>query len=335
MVRSVLILSAALGAFAQQARIVSAPPNYLPAPVDSNSPAFWRDGALHIFTSTGIPLLSRGSNQFLMEGEFVEQVDIARMDHVPVWIEAAWMDDDGTLFLWYHHEPGGVCPNGLTAPVIGAAVSYDGGRTIEDLGVVLQAAEPPNCAAKNGFFAGGHGDGSVIKHTDGSFYIFFTTYSGGTASQGVAMARMSYEDRFNPAGAVWKYWEGGWNEPGLGGRVTPILPAKVAWEREDADSFWGPSLHWNTSLGSYVMLLNRACCKPGWPQEGIYASFNRDLANPNGWSAPKQILKDIGFGPGWYPQVLGYGPEDTDKQAGQKARLYIGGVSLWEIEFAP
>jgi hypothetical protein len=75
--------------------------------------------------------------------------------------------------------------------------------------------------------------------------------------------------------------------------------------------------------------MNRSCCSSGWPQEAIYVTFNADLADPAGWSEPKAIL--AGFG--WYPQVLGLEPGETDSVAGQRARLWIYGYSDWEIEF--
>ena len=330
----ILLCALALPLLAQRASVRQASPEYLPAPVDSNSPAFWVDGQLNILTSTGMVLLSRGSSLFFQNE--TDAVDLEGQQHIPVWVEAAWLDDDGTLLLWYHHEPGGICPsNGLTQPVIGAAVSYDGGRSMIDLGVVLTAADLPSCDAKNGYFAGGHGDFSVFRHSDGSFYFYFSNYGGDVSVQGIAVARMAYEDRFQPQGAVWKYFQGEWNEPGLGGQVTPIIRTKVAWQLENTDSFWGPSIHWNTHLGTYVMLLNHSCCEPGWKQEGIYVSFNGDLSNPEGWSAPQLVLKDFGFGPAFYPQIQGLEQDGTDKQAGRVARLYVHGVSHWEIEFTP
>ena len=77
------------------------------------------------------------------------------------------------------------------------------------------------------------------------------------------------------------------------------------------------------------MLLNHACCHPGWPQTGIYISYNADLSNPAGWKQPIRILKDSG----WYPQILGLGPGETDSVAGEVARLYIYGHSYREIVF--
>ena len=73
-----------------------------------------------------------------------------------------------------------------------------------------------------------------------------------------------------------------------------------------------------------------------WPQEGIYAVFNPDLSNPETWTQPQRILagKDIGFSPGFYPQVLGLETGETDTLAGEAARLYIKGFSRWKIVFS-
>jgi hypothetical protein len=140
---------------------------------------------------------------------------------------------------------------------------------------------------------------------------------------------MPYWRRFRPAGAVTKYYSGVWTEPGIKGRTTPIFPAKASWMDAAADSFWGPSIHWNTYLNSYVMLLNRSCCGPGFPQKAIYISFAPGLDDPAAWTGAKCILQDTG----WYPQVLGFGSQGTDTQAGRVARLYTYGHSRWEIIF--
>jgi hypothetical protein len=44
---------------------------------------------------------------------------------------------------------------------------------------------------------------------------------------------------------------------------------------------------------------------------------------------------DIGRHPGYYPQVLGLESDGTDTRAGQTARLYLMGISDWEITFDP
>lgn len=324
-------------ASAQSVTVQRAPAAQLPTHIDGNSPSFWNESGFNLFSSTGNPeMISTSASQF---GPFWSRnVDVARQQHIPLWIEAAWRDDDGTIFGWYHHEPGGICPGkGLTAPKIGAVISYDGGQTIEDLGIVLESGYGPNCNAENGFFAGGHGDFSVVldqnrKH----FYFLFTNYGGPASEQGVAIARLAFEDRFHPAGAVRKLYEGNWDEPGAGGRTSPIFPAARPWERSDADSFWGPAIHFNTYLQKYVILMNRACCSPGWPQEGIYYVFGTDVTDPGTWGPIKRLMSgdEIGYRPGYYPQVIGLGERETDSLAGERSRLYIQGGSTWELTFS-
>ena len=306
----------------------------IPTQVDGNSPSFWRDGQFRYLTSTGRPVILEGAGPLSLGGALPIALD--RMEHMPMWIESVWQDEDGTLYGWYHHEPGGLCVgNTLTAPEIGAAISRDGGSSFEDLGIVLKSGDPLDCNAKNGFFAGGHGDFSVILDRDRTyFYFLFTNYGGGVESQGIAVARLAFEDRGNPTGAVRKYYDGDWTEPGVGGRVTPAFPAAVSWQSEKTDSLWGPAISWNTYLEQYVILLNHACCATNWPQEGIFATFVSDLSNPSTWAAPYRILNNIGFGPGYYPQVVGLNDGETDSISGQAARLYIQGRSYWEIEFS-
>ncbi len=307
--------------------------------VDGNSPAFWeKDGRLKAYTSTGVPIAMRGSDLFNLRVSRPPLV--LPPDHYPLWIEAVWPDEDGSVYAWYHHEANGGCAyKGLVTPKIGALVSTDGGRTFLDLGIVLSSGDVPNCNAQNGFFAGGHGDFSVIPDQNHEyFYFLFTNYGGPASSQGVAMARMAFTDRASPVGNVHKYYMGDWSQPGLGGMVTPIFPAAVSWDRADTNSFWGPAVHWNAFLQRYVVLLNHACCKTGWPQEGIYLAFNPDLSDPTNWTDPAKILaaSNIGFAPGYYPQVFGTGPGpgETDTLAGEVARFFVKGVSKWEIVFS-
>lgn len=318
---------------ADRATVRSASPVQVPLKVDGNSPTFWLNGKFHYITSTGdSPTKARGADQFNLVPD--GDIHVEPSVHYPIWIEGVWVDEDGIIYGWYHHEPRGLCPdNGLTAPVIGAVVSYDGGSIYHDLGIVLKSSDPMDCTARNGFFGSGHGDFSVILDQDRQFFYFlFTNYGGDVSHQGIVTARLAFEDRKAPAGAVWKYHNGEWAEPGIGGQVTPILPTRVAWRNANADSFWGPAVHWNTYLQTYVVLLNRACCEPGWPQAGIHFTTNPDLAHPEKWIKPELILE--GAGVGFYPQVIGIGEGETDTLAGEVVRLYVHGKSEWEILFS-
>src|SRR5439155_24406033 len=88
--------------------------------VDSNSPGVWVNNTLHIYTST-VDVLSQASGVDLFSLHQTTSPFITPESHFPLWIESAWLDADGTVFAWYHHEPRNVCPNEeLTAPQIGA-----------------------------------------------------------------------------------------------------------------------------------------------------------------------------------------------------------------------
>src|SRR5262245_22186533 len=303
--------------------------------IDSNSPAEWDSaGNLFVFTSSQWPYRSSGPNLFNLSFPAQAVTIQPRADvRGGQWIEATFRAGDGALYGWYHNEPPGLCGGSrLTAPRIGALVSYDEGLSWQDLGIVLDA--PPgslDCSTKNFYFAGGNGDFSVILDQGGQyFYFFISTYHRQFDEQGVAVARMSSEDRDDPVVKVGNWRDGGWTEPGLGGRVTPTFPARIDWRRKNADAFWGGSVHFNTYLETYVMLLNRAVDK-NWAQEGVYISFNSNLEDPHAWSPPQRLPIDHQLG--WYPQVIGLDGGETDKLAGQVARLFITGRSFWEIVF--
>lgn len=301
----------------------------LPGRVDCNSPVHWFGDTLFIFTSAGHPYRSYGKDLFSLSEpqpvKFNNEVNGGR------WIESTIPAETCILYGWYHLEPFGICSGtNLTAPQIGALRSVDNGATWEDLGIVLKAPdESLDCNAQNGYFAGGHGDFCVVLDEEKKWlYFFFGNYGGELEKQGVCVARMLWEERDNPKGKVFKWHDGKWEEPGINGIATPILPATTAWQGSDCEAFWGTSIHYNTFLKCYVMMLNRAKGQ-GWKQEGIYISFNEDIANPEGWSEPEKIY-DGGL---WYPQVIGLGEKETDKLAGKIARFFMGGVSRYEIIF--
>jgi len=310
----------------------AAPPMKMPHAVDCNTPSHWDGDTFYVFNSTGHPYRSFGKNLFDLgpakEVQYDNTVNGGR------WIECTWRADDGTVYGWYHNEPGGMVPGTtLTAPKIGALRSGDNGATWKDLGVVLEARPgtlKPD--ADNGYFAGGNGDFCVMLDARGQWlYFFYGNYAGDVREQGVAVARMAWKDRDAPVGKVLKWYEGDFKQPGSGKRLTPTFPAFVAWERSDCNAFWGPSVHWNTHLNRYVMLLNRSKGK-GWVQEGIYVSYATDLADPLAWTKPEKILE----GGSWYPVVvgLGRGSKGTDKRAGRVARFFMGTESDAEIVFS-
>jgi len=89
---------------------------------------------------------------------------------------------------------------------------------------------------------------------------------------------------------TWKKWfEGGFTEPGLGGRATPL--PDLAKRRGG-----NPSVHWNTFLHRWVIVWHR------WAGD-LWIATSADLL---AWTAPKLLLdKPAGGGKVWYPTLIG------------------------------
>jgi len=263
-----------------------------------------------------------------------------------VWMEAVVADDGGTWYGYYHNEvPATICNRpDRTLPRIGAARSRDRGRTWEDLGIVLEApAGWHDCETPNRYFVGGVGDvGVMLDQNSRDLYLFFSQYSRVASAQGVAVARLPWANRDTPAGRVDVWVDGIWQPARRGSgdgegetwsfpAGTPLAAVSRPWHDADRvnDAFWGATVHWNTYLQQYVMLLNRAKDE-NFGQEGIYVSFAPSLDDHARWSPPQRILS----GGQWYPQVIGLEPaEGTDKAAGQRARFFMSGTSDYYLDF--
>lgn len=319
--------------------IEDAPVLKFPSGTDCNSPIWYKDGKMFILNSTGHPTRSSGQNiETLVRGEPI--IYNAWRDGGR-WIESVHQEPDGTLYGWYHNEPAHLVPASyqvgrqfpLTAPFIGAVVSYDNGDTWDDLGLVITGApDQLNLEAHNFWFAGGNGDFSVIPDRKGEYiYFLFGSYYKDFTQQGISIARMRSADLKCPVGRIMKWYNSGWSEPGLNGKVTPILPVQTEWYNPNPDTFWGPSIHWNTAIEQYVVLMNRAI-DPRWKQEGIYVSFTPDLSDPHRMTPPMKILDESG----WYPQVVGLDTSkgETEREAGEYSRIFIHGESKYYIRFS-
>lgn len=330
------------------ATLLPAPMQSLPGLADSNSPAVWElvSGRPTLFLMTSVngwPTRHSGSQ---LTG-LAARVPV-RFENPPghgVWMEAILPTADGTWYGYYHHEaPAELCGDLVrTLPRIGAARSTDFGATWQDLGFILEAPRGwHDCDTANRYFVGGVGDFSVmLDHDQKDLFIFFSQYSNRDFTQGVAVARMAWADRDAPVGRVSVWWRGNAWVP-TRRRTTedaveytypagvPIYRAQDGWhDGPTVDAFWGPSVHWNTHLEQYVMLLNRAS-DAEWRQEGIYVAFSKSLGDPTAWSTPQRLIT----GGMWYPQVIGTEPgSGTDRLAGERARFYMNGRSHYFIQF--
>ena len=334
------LFAAAILAAGTSAQVASIPevtfvpgtPIAFPAETDSNSPAFWLDDRLYVLNSYHHPYISDGRTVGMLD----EPIGVSFQGGVvgPRWMESVLKAEDGTLYGYYHHEPAGVCGSlTKTMPQIGAARSADGGLSWTDLGIVLNASLiERSCDTPNLYFVGGEGDFTAVLDAEGEYvYFFFSVYSPDVARQGISVARMPWSRRNNPSGGAVKYHRGGWTSPGRAGLATPIHPADVSWHDPEAAAFWGPSVHWNSFLDRYVMLMTRTR-DSAWTTEGIYVSYAEHLDDPFSWTPPQRLIE----GGAWYPQVIGLERgRGTDSYAGEYARFFMGGRSDSYIRFAP
>jgi len=330
------------------ARLTRAPLIQLPGEIDSSNPFVWDaiGGVQQLFVVTswgGVPVQSSGASlEQLHRGA---AVTFATHPGHGVWMESIVPDDSGTWYGFYHHErPADDCGRpDRQLPRIGAARSADRGRTWDDLGIVLDAPDASAaCASTNRFVLGGVGDVSALLDARSQdVYLFFSQYSGGIDRQGVAVARLAWADRDAPAGKATIFSEGAWlpiESRTADSPSTWSYPAGTPLERasrpfhdgvQAADVFWGASVHWNTYLEQYVMLLNRAKDE-SFGSEGIYVSYSRSLSDPAEWTSPHKLVD----GGAWYPQVVGIeSGAGTDRLAGRRARFFMTGKSDQMIEF--
>jgi hypothetical protein len=328
------------------ARLVPASRFDLPAEVDSSNPAVWSlvDGVARLFVISswgGVPVRTSGPSLDSLRAD--GPVNFASHPGHGVWMEAIIPDDTGVWYGYYHHErPADSCGRpDRQLPRIGAMRSPDHGHTWHDLGIVLDA--PPSsqaCESANRFVLGGVGDMTAALDSESKdVYLYFSQYTREGSTQGVAVARMAWADRDAPIGKamIWneRAWlpaiessssDSGWIYPS----GTPLVRSERPFHDRAGtnDVFWGPSIHWNTYLEQYVMLLSRAR-DDQFVQEGIYVSFSPTL-EPTGWSAPARIRS----GGEWYPQVIGgEAGSGTDRRAGRRARFFMTGRSDRMIEF--
>ena len=312
---------------------------------DCGSPLHWVGDTLYVFNSWERPWRGQGPDLFHLERGFASKMDPS-VEKLWLWLESTWRDDDGTLYGWVHNEFPGVRPSAKQTnspapgyPVlarIGAVKSRDNGTNWQSLGFIFDGRPSDiKCDGLGPWYAGGVGDlGVFLDRQKEYFYIYFASFAPNTNEQGLCVARLPFKDRANPVGKVMIWHQGKWDQPAVGGgHVTPFLPVVGDVHAKDCQLFWGPSIHWNTYLNKYVMVVNRTS-DTAWATEGQYVLFADRLDDPTAWTKPVKFTDPKTSGMrGWYVQVVGTGKGETDKLASRTARLFIDGESKWEIRF--
>jgi len=239
-----------------------------------------------------------------------------------------------TIYAVYHGEdqeglsklPGTGGIPGFHASV-GLAATKDGGRTFEKLGWVVTSAKPKGWQAYPGQLDSGAGEPWILRSHDGAFwYLYYTDHSrvGGRGVQ-ICMARAPASAPPAP-GAFQKLYQGGFTEPGLGGRDTPILNAQAF---DQGESF-APQVVYSSALRLYVMVLNLDVWKEfvekrGLRRSGVYLATSRDGVR---WSRPEPLFIDwavaqVGQSVSWHPAVV------FDPGSSTEGWLLYGHTAMW------
>jgi hypothetical protein len=176
---------------------------------------------------------------------------------------------------------------------IGVAESDDDGNTWVKKGQIIRSEKPKEWAFDSR--QGGRGiglPGGVADKSGKQFYIYYTDLStpqGGIAGQ-IGAARCNLDEGPPLPGHWKKYYKGGFAEPGLGGKETPVIDVYASGH---AGARYGRPTY-SRSLGKYLMAFNVTQASE-WGADlppnnsGIYLAGSDDLIS---WSARSRVLSE-------------------------------------------
>ena len=215
-------------------------------------------------------------------------------DNGGAWLYSVFRRGERGMLGFYHAEdhqfPLDPASKWIAYKSIARCTSEDRGLTWSERAQILTAHRPkPQKAAWSGL-----GDHCTVWDEKQHRWVCFFQ------EEAILCLAMSEDPEGRPGS--WKKWfEGGFTEPGLGGRATPI-PA-LAKHRGG-----NPSVLWNTFLQQWIMVWH------SWAGD-LWISTSEDLM---AWSPPKLLLsKPSAAGKVWYPTLIGA----SDKIGGESVLL--------------
>ena len=212
------------------------------------------------------------------------------------------------VFALYHAEDQEQMPtfeNGVPGyfASVGMAVSRDGGLTFGKLGPVITGSLPK---AADGRPDQGVGEGSLLVDASGEYlYCYYSDHSR-VDRRGVqiCLARCLARDVAKPD--AWrKYFDGGFSEPGVGGRDSPLMSEPPV----TGDGFI-PHVVYVEEAHRYIMTFCRVYYADLAPwqatESGIWVAVSGDGIH---WDEPVQLLPGIPLPrPGeelsWHPSFV-------------------------------
>lgn len=270
---------------------------YIP---DGHMPYFPSAGSFHMFWPGSVSCRTQGRDMFHMES--TEQVlrggPAGSFDNGGAWLYSVFPRTPADYLGFYHaedHEFSGDPQSRFIAwKSIAQATSNDGGRTWSKGGQIITSAQAkPQRPAW-----GGNGDFCVVRDGKKDRWVCF--YQEGQLCMAVS------SDPEGKPGTWFKFYKGKFQEPGLGGRNSPI-PALAGLPGGN------PSVHFNTFLKKWVMVWHTWFGTPIRP-DGLWISTSEDLED---WTNPKILIAAERNERVWYPTIIG----STDLEAGQTAQL--------------
>jgi len=193
---------------------------------------------------------------------------------------AMWRDPStGGLVMFYHREiyirDGGV-PTGAFWSSIGAAVSTDGGASFVDRGEVL-TPDIELLSPNRGPSGNGPGDLTTVVR-DGWLYAYYNDNLE-DGSMVLAVARTSVAELSALAGGgaapiFWKFKDGAFDEPGLGGTPSNLTPGHQP---------FNPSVAVRSGTGELMMIATTYTNATG-SMLGVLTSMNGVV-----WSEPEPL----------------------------------------------
>lgn len=185
---------------------------------------------------------------------------------------------------------------------VALAISEDDGKTWQKRGQIITSSRPRPSHPE----WGGVGDQCVVWDAAHQRWLCFY---GSEATNGLCMAQSI--DPEGAPGSWFKFFNGSFNEPGIGGRESPV---------PGLGSILGanPSVHFNSKLNRWIMV--------------FHSHDDSELENPNSlfiasslnlvqWDTPALFLAPSSpYQRFWNPTILG----SSDVSSGESATLYYG-----------
>lgn len=216
-------------------------------------------------------------------------------------------DATGTLLMFYHAEK---WPNGTDGhrfySLLGMAKSTDGGNTWNDLGEIVT---PEIIFGENLNAVEVMGAPYVTVYD--YFYVYFADYptSGGRNNLTVARARIQdvviAANESNSVVPWFKFYNGTWNEPGLGGRSSIL-------ENGNPGTRWF-DVSFNEYLEKYIMVVSAQ--NPNTNRPNLYLTESTDGLV---WGSRKLIADEQGES--FYTTIIGSG--NDPRVSGQQFYIY-------------